>query len=192
MIKALYAFVTRRPCRGLDAARNVAAPPPLPRVLFLDDDPKRAEVFLERYPHAVWVETAAECIARLAEPWDEVHLDHDLGGEVYVDMERDDCGMEVVRWLCAEPRPHLARVRFQIHSHNQAAAFVMGWELTSCGYAAEILPFGEPPPIATPVAEGLADAPSFKSLVRRVRRLLSRRGTPGPDSEGETSTEVGS
>jgi len=183
MIKALYALVARRPGRDLDA------PPPLPRVLFLDDDPKRAEVFLERYPHAVWVETAAECIARLAEPWDEVHLDHDLGGEVYVDMERDDCGMEVVRWLCAEPRPHLARVRFQIHSHNQAAAFVMGWELTSGGYAVEILPFGGPPPVAT---GGRTDGPTFKSLIRRVRRLLSRRGTPVPDSEGETSTEVGS
>ena len=32
-------------------------------------------------PEAVWVQTADDCIARLEEGWDEVHLDHDLGGE---------------------------------------------------------------------------------------------------------------
>ena len=50
-------------------------------ILFLDDDPERAEIFLADNPEAVWVQTAEECIARLAEAWDEVHLDHDLGGE---------------------------------------------------------------------------------------------------------------
>jgi hypothetical protein len=31
--------------------------------------------------------------------WDIVSLDHDLGFEEFVDSEREDCGMEVVRWL---------------------------------------------------------------------------------------------
>jgi hypothetical protein len=82
---------------------------PARRILFLDDDPARAEIFLAENPDAIWVETASDCIARLEEPWDEVHLDHDLGGERFVDLSREDCGMEVVRWLCLEPHPHLLR-----------------------------------------------------------------------------------
>ena len=74
-----------------------------PKVLFMDDDPARGASFLAEYPDAVWVQTAEDCIAHLAEPWDEVHLDHDLGGDVFVDFERDDCGMAVVRWPCAQP-----------------------------------------------------------------------------------------
>src|ERR1700730_15634727 len=70
------------------------------KVLFLDDDPARGAVFLAEHPDAVWVTTAEECIAYLAEPWHEVHLDHDLGGEAFVDCERNDSGMAVVRWLC--------------------------------------------------------------------------------------------
>lgn len=112
------------------------------RVLFLDDDIRRAEVFLAICPEAVWVETARACIDRLAEPWDEVHLDHDLGGEQYVDVNRDDCGMAVVRWLCAEPRPHLADARFFIHSHHLAAASMMVQCLLQAGHAAEFRPFG--------------------------------------------------
>ena len=65
------------------------------KVLFMDDDPARGASFLAEYPDAVWVRTA-KIIAHLAEPWDEVHLDHDLGGDVFVDFERDDCGMAVV------------------------------------------------------------------------------------------------
>lgn len=115
------------------------------RVLFLDDDPGRAEVFLERCPQAVWVETVADCIEKLAGPWDEVHLDHDLGGEVFVDSARPDCGMEVVRWLASEPRPHLRSARFVVHTHNPEASCRMLWTLRIRGYRAEVRPFGLPP-----------------------------------------------
>jgi hypothetical protein len=122
-----------------------AGPPPRAPVrrLFLDDDPARAEEFLDVYPDAVWVTTAADCIARLAEPWDEVHLDHDLGGEQHVDVARDDCGMAVVRWLAFEPRPHLRRARFFVHSHNGVAAIVMKLQLRGLGLAASACPFSE-------------------------------------------------
>ena len=119
-------------------------PPRAPvRRLFLDDDPARAGEFLAVYPDAVWVSTAADCIARLAEPWDEVHLDHDLGGEQHVDVARDDCGMAVVRWLAFEPRPHLRRARFFVHSHNGVAAYVMMLQLKGLGLVASARPFGE-------------------------------------------------
>ncbi|WP_165071581.1 cyclic-phosphate processing receiver domain-containing protein [Paludisphaera rhizosphaerae] len=125
------------------------------RVLFLDDDRRRAEVFLKRCPQAVWVLTAQDCISRLAESWDEIHLDHDLGGEKYVDVNRDDCGMAVVRWLCAEDRGNLRNARFFIHSYNFSAASLMVECLLQNGYTAEFRPFGfdlvdflsfEPPP----------------------------------------------
>ena len=94
------------------------------RRLFLDDDPARAAVFTARHPDACWVETAPACLEKLAERWDEVHLDHDLGGEHFVESTRPDCGMEVVRWLTAEPRPHLA-----VYQHNLAwfRYWLQGW-----------------------------------------------------------------
>jgi hypothetical protein len=115
-----------------------------PRILFMDDDPERAEIFLAANPEAVWVETASDCIARLAEVWDEVHLDHDLGGERFVDLSREDCGMEVVRWLCLENHPHLKQTRFLVHSHNPVAAEMMAIQIRLAGFQVENRPFGVP------------------------------------------------
>src|SRR3954471_11640352 len=112
------------------------------RILFLDDDPERAEIFLAKNPEAVWVKTADECIARLEEDWDEVHLDHDLGGEHFVDLSRDDCGMAVVRWLCLEPHPHLKPTHFLVHSHNPGAASIMLMQIQVAGFRVEHRPFG--------------------------------------------------
>jgi hypothetical protein len=120
--------------------------PPLPkkppRRLFLDDDPERASAFLAEHPDAVWVRTVPECLDKLAEAWDEVHLDHDLGGELFVDVNREDCGMEVVRWLAREHRQHLRKARFTVHSHNATAAFEMAYRLQELGYRVEARPFG--------------------------------------------------
>ncbi|HEY2158762.1 MAG TPA: cyclic-phosphate processing receiver domain-containing protein [Isosphaeraceae bacterium] len=135
------------------------------RRLFLDDDPARADEFLAVYPDAVWVTTAAECIARLADSLDVVHLDHDLGGEQHVDVARDDCGMAVIRWLSLEPRPHLRLARFVVHSHNGVAAYVMMLQLKWMGLAASASPFSEGRWRPAPPAE-----PSF------WRRLLDRIG----------------
>lgn len=151
------------------------------RILFLDDDIRRAEVFLAMCPEAVWVETARACIDLLAEPWDEVHLDHDLGGERYVDVNRDDCGMAVVRWLCAEPRPHLADARFFIHSHHLAAASLMVQCLLQAGHAAEFRPFGydlvdllafedDPTPLGPPPKPEGAESRGWTG--RWIRRLV--------------------
>jgi hypothetical protein len=128
----------RTPVADADPASQ---PAPKPLVLFLDDDPARAELFLARYPAAVWVQTARDCIDRLSEGWDQVHLDHDLGGERFVDPSRSDCGMEVVRWLCAEFRGQLRDTQFIIHSHNVEAAEMMVWGLYEAGYHAAYRPF---------------------------------------------------
>jgi len=112
------------------------------RVLFLDDDPKRAERFLRDVPAAVWVKSVAECLPRLVEAWDEVHLDHDLEGKTLVDTNREDSGMEIIRWLCKEPRPHLSQTRFFVHTHNLVAGLLMVLQMHESGYKAEFRPFG--------------------------------------------------
>lgn len=118
---------------------------PLRRVLFLDDDPERAAAFLEANPDAVWVATVEDCLSRLEEPWDEVHLDHDLGGERFVDCGREDCGMEIVRWLCLQPHPHLSPTQFYVHSHNPSAADLMVMQIYAAGFRVEARPFGSAP-----------------------------------------------
>lgn len=42
-------------------------------ILFLDDDPRRAAVFLAQHPDAIWVTTAEQCLECLAEHWDDVN-----------------------------------------------------------------------------------------------------------------------
>jgi len=177
------------PEAGRDVDAKAASRPP--RVLFLDDDPRRAAVFLARCPHAIWVETVEACIARLEEPWDEVHLDHDLGGERYVDVNRDDCGMAVVRWLCDRPRESLLDARFFIHSYNFVAASLMVECLLRNGYAAECRPFGfdlvdflsfDTPPPPRPSLRG--------RLAGWVGRLLGRGArpldTPADEAPGQS------
>jgi len=122
------------------------------RVLFLDDDPARAEAFLTDYPQAIWVQTVPDCLSQLADPWDEVHLDHDLGGQTFVDINESDCGMEVIRWLCGQSRDHLRETLFFVHTHNSLAGLLMVLQMRSSGYKAEFRPFGVDP------ARWLADA----------------------------------
>jgi hypothetical protein len=121
--------------------RNPEPEPPR-RLLFLDDDAARAETFLSRNPQAVWIQTVCECLDQLAQTWDEVHLDHDLGGRQYVNVNEVDCGMEVIRWLCKEPRDHLRATRFYVHTHNSIAGLLMVLQMRASGYKAEFRPFG--------------------------------------------------
>ena len=114
--------------------------------LFLDDDPARAEAFFDKFPDAHWVQTAIDCIKELTDKvWDEIHLDHDLEGEWFVDSERADCGMEVVRWLTVEPRTHLMASKFIVHSHNPNAAMTMVTQLGLAGYYVIDQPFSTAP-----------------------------------------------
>ena len=142
-----------------------------PRRLFLDDDPARASAFLEKHPDAVWVQTVPECLEKLAESWDEVHLDHDLGGEQFVDPAREDCGMEVVRWIARQPRKTFRRTQFLVHSHNIAAAFTMAMTLQSLGYQVDARPFGVEPPPEPPRSGWLATwLDTLRGVVGRFRR----------------------
>jgi hypothetical protein len=109
------------------------------RVLVLEDDPTRLALFRGAHPFATYVETAAECVAQLArQDWDDVCLDHDLGGEMFADPQRENTGSGVVRWIVAN-RPRIRRVL--VHSLNGPAATAMVQMLTKAGYVAEHVPF---------------------------------------------------
>jgi hypothetical protein len=108
-------------------------------ILFLDDDENRIREFQPRFPGAIITRTAKETIAKLpVMDWDVVLLDHDLGGEQFVDSGKEDTGAGVARWV-AENRPSVGR--FIVHSHNPGGAKNMEGLLQQAGYSVECIPF---------------------------------------------------
>lgn len=109
-------------------------------VLFLDDDPNRIQKFTRHVPTAHVATNAQEMIELLqATPEaDYVFLDHDLGGETFVDTRETNTGSEVVRWI-GQNRPQVGQ--FVVHSLNHPAAYRMTEDLRGMGYAVMKVPF---------------------------------------------------
>jgi hypothetical protein len=111
------------------------------KVLFLDDDPRRTERFLEDVPYAVTVETAKKCAEQLQlGHWDWVFLDHDLGGETFVSSKKANTGMGVVRWILKHPKEVNVK-RFIVHTLNHDAGVEMVNKLKDESYNTEKIPF---------------------------------------------------
>jgi len=119
-------------------------------IVFLDDDTARAAKAFQRMndkdkARTFWVSTVPETLDMLEnyrERLDIVSLDHDLGGNTFVNTARDDCGTEVVRWLEKKDAKDYAHVRFIIHSWNHTAATKMAYRLYVAGYRVMVCPFG--------------------------------------------------
>lgn len=125
-------------------------------ILFLDDDPHRAVLAYNRMSegdrsNTIWCTTAEETIITLWDYRDQlsrVHLDHDLGGKQYVNTKRDDCGMEVVRYLekIYRNKPDefakLKDTEFIIHTWNAHAGPIMVDRLKKLGLTVRYVPFG--------------------------------------------------
>jgi len=111
-------------------------------ILFLDDSEERQKLVLA-YFEAVYsteefallfakdAQTAIEYLQAVEEPWNLVMLDHDLGKEIFMDSDRMDTGMEVVRWIVRN-RPLIEKII--IHSWNSPAAEEMIARLRAAGY----------------------------------------------------------
>lgn len=118
-----------------------------PVVLFLDDDENRTKAFVSLVPFAKCVATAADMIRLLIHHTtnkikvDSLFLDHDLGGEVYVDSSREDCGMEVVRWLCNNHIDKEEVNNIYVHTMNPAASESMYHTLLEADLRVAVLPF---------------------------------------------------
>lgn len=111
------------------------------RILFLDDCPNRTKWFLSVNPSAFTFETANDIIESLkvtVGQIDELYLDHDLGGNHFTRSDIENCGMEVVRFLCQEKRNIKDIV---VHSLNPVAAKEMALKLDDAGYTVHIIPF---------------------------------------------------
>ena len=101
-------------------------------ILFLDDNEGRIKSFRERHPDATIVVTAQAAIQVLpTRIWGAVYLDHDLNGERFVDSDRADCGMEVVRFAL---RHRVSVGLFVIHTANYFAALRMEYLLRNNAY----------------------------------------------------------
>lgn len=96
------------------------------RILFLDDDPARTDIFLAQAAecgHEVdAVATAEAAIAGLrGVPYDMVFLDHDLEHQPFADPASSNTGSEVCRYLqgilAANPKA-LLRTQIILHSNN--------------------------------------------------------------------------
>jgi hypothetical protein len=120
-------------------------------ILFMDDDQNRAALAYQRFPpekrdRTIWCETAVAAIDVLENyELDEAHLDHDLGGDHFVDTRREDCGMEVVRWIehrSADGLEKLMDCQFIIHSWNIPAGRTMTSRLQKLGLKVIQKPFG--------------------------------------------------
>jgi NAD+-processing family protein with receiver domain len=128
------------------------------RILFLDDDPKRHELFARAHIghqvtfvwgvfDAVRALGASECAG---EPFDYACLDHDLGGHQMVESG-EATGYEVaqhIAFMTTEARPR----RVVVHSFNPVGAQNMVRLLADAGVPCIRAPFGTfriPDPSAT-------------------------------------------
>lgn len=126
-------------------------------LLFLDDDPRRAAVAYQRMSDSerertIWCKTVEETIVTLRDYKDSlevVMLDHDLGGQTYVNSKREDCGMEVIRYLekCKRETPEefkaFVDVNFVVHTYNTYAGHRMVERLQKLGIKRVVYqPFG--------------------------------------------------
>lgn len=120
------------------------------KILFLDDDENRHEVFSKKF-HAgsspddslVAVRTVNECVEALKSqgPFDKIFLDHDLGGQIYV-KETEGTGYQVALFIESELDDELLPPKVIVHSYNQAGAFRMINAIRNRIYNARWVPFG--------------------------------------------------
>lgn len=119
------------------------------KIFFLDDDESRHKKFRRaKIGNQIFAAyTADQAIdffksfehkyEELAEIW----LDHDLGGETFVDPSSKNCGSEVVRWIIRNKPPISCCI--YIHSLNHEVAPSLVDNLRAAGYNAEWTPFYE-------------------------------------------------
>jgi CheY-like chemotaxis protein len=111
-------------------------------VLLLEDDPLRIEWFEKMNTSADTLKvtvTADECIKALTdkqaaeEGFDLILLDHDLGGQVFVQETEYNTGSTVVGWLI-ENKEHWQNTKILVHSMNPVAGESMANRLNDAGF----------------------------------------------------------
>jgi DNA-binding response OmpR family regulator len=93
------------------------------KVFILEDDPHRVELFRAAATQhdVVYSDNVDDAVAALNRgPFDVFLLDHDLGGETYVDSAQRNTGAGFCREAVAQEA--MAHASVIVHSYNQAGA----------------------------------------------------------------------
>lgn len=119
-------------------------------ILFLDARPERAATLYQRMSsedqsRTFWTSTVPEAIKVLQDYRDRIdwfYLEYALEGEDFVHPSREDCGMQVVRWLEKQDSTKYSSCRIIVHTWNMRAGDKMATRLAVAGYRVEHIPFG--------------------------------------------------
>jgi len=125
-------------------------------ILFLDPDPKRAVLAHQRMTdedqsQTIWCKTYEEAQTTLWNYRDElteVHLEHDLGEQPYMNTRSEESGMEIVRYLENLSVHHdnlfgsYKKMKWTVHTWNDHAGPIMVERLRKIGLSVELKPFG--------------------------------------------------
>ena len=110
------------------------------KVLILEDDPNRMAQFRNMSDEIEIISTVPEAIQLLTDYiWRTLYLDHDLNRESFVDSNRVDCGMELVRWI-VKNKPTIPSII--IHSANRKGSNLMYQSLKENDYNVVQSPWG--------------------------------------------------
>lgn len=93
-------------------------------IFILEDDPNRQKLFMRKFigHEVVIVDNVTDAINELkAKPFDLIFLDHDLGGEIFVNSENENTGYQLAKWI-KEQDQILKNSTFIIHSLNPVGA----------------------------------------------------------------------
>lgn len=113
------------------------------KILILEDNKDRIATFKRTLGgrfNLTFTEHAAQAIdaifdaANVGYAFDVIFLDHDLGGDTYVDQDNTNTGSEVVRWITGDDSPPLEQPVIIIHSLNHDAAKNMLSKLEAHGF----------------------------------------------------------
>lgn len=109
------------------------------KALLLEDDKNRIKEFVQRFLDKQWswdaVDTANQCIEKLKTvKYDIIFLDHDLGGETYVDLSNKNTGSEVARFWNKTENINKDSIVI-VHSYNNYGALYMTDSIKGSHYA---------------------------------------------------------
>ena len=112
---------------ALDVARRFPPrpEPPPPRLLFLDDDPARAEIFLTENPQAVWVQTVTDCIIRSRKTGTRFTSITTSAGRSWSNRITSIAGWRSFAGSARSRAIISAQRSFFVHTHNLVAALLM-------------------------------------------------------------------
>jgi hypothetical protein len=118
-------------------------------IVFVEGDPQRAALQFQRMTQkdqnrTFWVSTVPEAIDMLKNYRERIDIfstGYNLNGEEYNHPSREDCGLEIVRWLEKQSSSDYSHVRFIVHTWDRAGDKMVK-RLRDHGYHVNYVKFG--------------------------------------------------